>query len=31
MDWLYLTRMDTRGAADRTRFLAKVKARLSAW
>lgn len=31
LDWLYLTRMDTRGQADRTRFLARVKARLSAW
>lgn len=31
LDWLYLTCMDTRGQADRTRFLARVKARLSAW
>jgi len=31
MDWLYLTRMDTRQAPDRARFLARVKARLSAW
>jgi NAD(P)H dehydrogenase (quinone) len=31
LDWLYLTRMDTREAPDRARFLARVKARLSAW
>ncbi len=31
LDWLYLTRMDTREAPDRTRFLARVRARLSAW
>ena len=31
MDWLYLTMMDTRPAADRATFIAKVRARLSRW
>lgn len=31
LDWLYLTRMDRRGDADRRAFLARVSARLARW